>query len=164
MSTSNCPELEALFTGIAEGDQALLAHAKDCPDCSLILEEHRQLEKDLFRVVDPLPPPNFTMAVMAKVAAAPVPVSSEIRSGVAVLILSLGSFFALLFMNGRSLADAGAGLARMILGTRTFFIAAAKALEAVWGTAAVPFVAVCFLVLLTSLLGLRRLVAAPQSA
>ena len=60
MSPMTCPELETLFVGIAEGDETVLAHAAECPACSALLEEDRQLEKDLFRIQDPLPPPDFT--------------------------------------------------------------------------------------------------------
>lgn len=162
-TTNDCPELETLFVAVAEGDQAVLEHAFACPDCSAILEEHRQLEKDLFRVVDPLPPPNFTRAVMAKVASAPAPVSSELKVGLGVLLASVGSFLALFISNG-SWADVGASVARGVVGGRTLLVAASNGLEALWGTAAIPFVGICFVLLLTSLFGLRRLVSAPQSA
>ena len=55
---NGCPELEALILAQSEHDPDALAHLRHCPACAALVEEHRQLEKDLFRLVDPLPPPT----------------------------------------------------------------------------------------------------------
>src|SRR2546430_11594113 len=52
----SCPDLEQIFEELAEGKGPALEHARGCPLCAEILEEHRQLEKDLFRLADPMPP------------------------------------------------------------------------------------------------------------
>ena len=61
MKTPEDLELELLLKELAPTD-ALRAQ---------LLEEHRQLEKDLLRLADPMPPADFVHAVMAKVATAP---------------------------------------------------------------------------------------------
>ena len=62
MSTDwNDPELNALLAELADSDEAR----------DELIEEHRQLEKDLLRLVDPLPPHDFVQSVMKKVAATP---------------------------------------------------------------------------------------------
>lgn len=163
-STQHCPDLEALFTGISDGDKAICEHAFSCPDCSVVLEEHRQMEKDLFRLVDPLPPPDFTAQVMAKVATAPAPIATEVRAGVGILLVAVSLFLTFLFSGGRSMADLGATLAQALVQAHATLVALATGLQAVWGTAAVPFVAISLALIVASLLGLRRLTAAPQSA
>ncbi|MDQ3262693.1 MAG: hypothetical protein M3Y59_03375 [Myxococcota bacterium] len=161
---NQCPELESLFLGIAEGDEGICEHAFACPACSAVMEDHRQLEKDLFRLVDPLPPMDFTAQVMAKVAAAPAPVASEVKAGLGILAVSLALLVLGLVTRGGSLAEAGTVLARGLLTAHDLGVALFTGLQAVWGTAAIPFVAVSLVLLVTSLLGLRRLTAAPQSA
>ena len=59
MNSSQCPDLEVLFGEMAEGSGPALEHAGTCHLCQAVIEEHRQLEKDLYRLVDPLPPPSF---------------------------------------------------------------------------------------------------------
>lgn len=72
-STPQCPDLEVLFIELEAGHGPALEHAEGCPLCAAVLEEHRQLEKDLFRLADPLPPPDLVHQVMARVAASPAP-------------------------------------------------------------------------------------------
>ena len=72
-STPQCPDLEVLFIELEAGHGPALEHAEGCPLCAAVLEEHRQLEKDLFRLADPLPPPDLVHQVMARVAASPRP-------------------------------------------------------------------------------------------
>ena len=84
-----CPELETLLVGVAEHDADALAHIKTCPDCAFIAEQHRQLEKDLFRLADPMPPPDFVQSVMARVALEPAPTRVELRTGLSILAVTL---------------------------------------------------------------------------
>ncbi len=164
MSENGCPELEVLFFGVAEGDEELQAHARSCASCAAALEEHRQLEKDLYRLVDPLPPPDFTRLVMAKVAAAPVPVSREVKAGGGILLISLAMFVGFLVTGGATWAGAGAAFARAMLELRNLAIAIGSGLAALWNTAAIPLVAISFLVLASALFGLKRLAGSTQSA
>src|SRR5258706_10475493 len=69
-----------------------------------LLEEHRQLEKDLLRLADPLPPPDFVHQVMQKVAAAPAPTPAPRDIALAAFI-TLSAFAAGLF----AFASHGAG-------------------------------------------------------
>jgi hypothetical protein len=158
------PDLEALVIGVMEGDEEILAHARSCEACGAVVEEHRQLEKDLFRIQDPLPPPNFTMAVMAKVANAPAQVGHELRAGLGILFVSVGLFLGFCFSGGNSLGDAGAAIARLVVGARALLIGLARGVEAVWGTATVPLLALTLAILVTSVLGLRRYALAHSSA
>lgn len=164
MSAQNCPELEALFLGIEEGNPDTLAHARGCPDCAAILEEHRQLEKDLFRLVDPLPPADFTQKVMSKVASAPAPASAELKAGLSILVVSVSLFVTFLFTGGRSVGDVGVGLAHALLRAQAVVVAVGSALQALWGTAALPVIVAALLVLASSLYGLRKLAGNAQSA
>lgn len=161
---SNCPELETLFVGVAEGDEALISHAEGCPGCALLLEDHRQLEKDLFRIQDPLPPPDFTAMVMARVATAPAPAAAELKSGLAILFLAAGLFVTAVLAGGVTAADLGTGLARVVVELRALAVAATNGVEAIWTTAAGPAIALSTLLVLSSLLWFRRLAGAPQSA
>lgn len=164
LPTSSCPDLEALFVGVAEGDETMLEHAAACSACAFLLEDHRQLEKDLFRIQDPLPPPDFTAMVMAKVAEAPVPVAAELKTGLAILFVAAGLFLTAVLAGGATAADVGAGFARLVVELRALAVAATNGVEAIWTTAAGPAVAVSVLLILSSLLWFRRLTSAPQSA
>ena len=163
MSAKNCPQLEALFVGVEEGNPDALAHARGCPDCAAVLEEHRQLEKDLFRLMDPLPPADFTQKVMSKVASAPVPASTELKAGLGILVVSVCLFVTFLFTGGRSVGDVGVGLAHALVQSQAVVVAVGSALQALWGTAALPVIAAALLVLASSLYGLRKLAGNAQS-
>ena len=75
----------------AETEALLRELAKTDDERDLLLEEHRQLEKDLLRLADPLPPPDFLAKVMTRVAAAPArPVSrADVWSAVAIVGVKL---------------------------------------------------------------------------
>src|SRR6478672_7907016 len=68
-------ELEAMLAELSPEERELL------------LEEHRQLEKDLLRLADPLPPPDFVHQVMRKVATAPAPAPAPRDIALAALIM-----------------------------------------------------------------------------
>lgn len=157
MSEQHCPELEQLFNELAEGEGPALAHAKDCPACSAILEEHRQLEKDLYRLADPLPPPDFVQKVMARVAQEPKPVGSELKVGLSILaaavMLAVLSFVA----TGAGAGALGSGVATYLVSVRTFFAAVSNGLISLWQVAGFPIAAASFVLLIASLFGLRRL-------
>ena len=109
--------------------EALLAElAPTQAERATLLEEHRQLEKDLLRLADPLPPPDFLANVMNRVAEAPArPLSrADIWSAVAIIGVTVSL--------------------------------AVVALLALWTTAALPTVLGLSLLLAATLTAFRRLV------
>lgn len=152
MSEPTDTELEALLRELAptEAERAAL------------LEEHRQLEKDLLRLADPLPPPDFLAKVMTRVAEAPVrPVSAgDIQAAVgifgAALVLALVAWVS----SGGALGGGSLGLALASLAVkgRDALVALGTALSAVWATAALPTVVGLSLLLVATLAAMRRLV------
>jgi hypothetical protein len=130
------------------------------------LEEHRQLEKDLLRLADPLPPPDFLAKVMVRVAEAPArPVSAaDVWSAVAIvavtLVLAVG---ALLVSGGASSGGFGLALASLVVQLRESLVAIGSALLALWTTAALPMVVGLSLMLVATLTALRRF-AQPSAA
>jgi anti-sigma factor RsiW len=154
-----CPELETLLAAAAEHDAEALAHLRTCPDCAAFAEEHRQLEKDLFRLADPLPPPDFVQSVMARVALEPAPARVEMRTGLSILALTLmGATLAFVAAHG-NLGLLGTRAASAVVAWRTLFFAASEALAAIWSTAALPVVVSMVGLVLASTLGVRRLAA-----
>ena len=132
-------------------------HAVGCERCTAILEEHRQLEKDLFRLADPLPPSDFVHKVMAKVAGAPVAVRNEVRIGLGILAGSLALCVLTFVLGGGNLGFFGLKLASVLIEVRELAGAYGTGLAALWKTAAVPLTAAALLALFASLVGLQRL-------
>jgi hypothetical protein len=154
-----CPELETLLVGVAEHDADALAHIKHCPDCAAIAEAHRQLEKDLFRLADPMPPVDFVQSVMARVALEPAPARVELRTGLSILAVTLmGAVLAFVSAHG-NLGLLGTRAASSVVAWRNLFTAASEALAAVWSTAALPTVVAMAGLIVVSTLGVRRLAA-----
>ena len=154
-----CPELETLLIGVAEHDADALAHLRTCPDCAFLAEQHRQLEKDLFRLADPLPPPSFVHSVMARVALEPAPARVELRTGFTILAVTLmGAVLAFLATHG-NLGLLGTRAASSVVTWRNLFFAVSEALAAIWSTAALPMVVAMVGVVVVSTLGVRRLAA-----
>lgn len=152
-----CPELETLLVAAAEHDADALAHLGHCPDCAFLAEEHRQLEKDLSRLVDPLPPPDFVQGVMARVALEPAPARLELRTGLSILAVTLmGATLAFVATRG-SLGLLGTRAASAAVAWRNLFFAVSEALTAIWSTAAVPMVLTMAGLIVVSTLGVRRL-------
>ncbi len=148
MPTSiECPDLEVLFTELESGEHGpAMEHAKLCPLCTAIIEEHRLLEKDLFRLADPLPPPSLVANVMARVATEPVPLRRELWTGLGVLLT-----------NDAALSGAGTALARFLVEGKAFLEAVFSGSRARWSTAAGPVAALLAALLLSSLFGIKRL-------
>ncbi|MFZ5468807.1 MAG: hypothetical protein ACOZIN_05155 [Myxococcota bacterium] len=157
MNASGCPDLEVLFLELAQGHGPALDHAQGCATCSEILEEHRQLEKDLYRLADPLPPPLFVQQVMAKVAASPAPVHSEAAVGLFVLAGAL-ALCALTFVLGEgNLGLLGVRATTFLLELKGVFVAVGSGLSALLSTAATPTTVSLAAVFLFALFGLWRL-------
>jgi hypothetical protein len=156
---NGCPELETLMVAAAEYDAEALAHLRSCPDCAFLAEEHRQLEKDLGRLVDPLPPPEFVQSVMARVSLEPAPTRVELRTGLSILAVTLmGATLAFVATHG-NLGLLGTHAASGVVAWRNLFFAVSEALAAIWSTAALPTVVAMAGLVVVSTLGLRRLAA-----
>jgi hypothetical protein len=155
--TTDCPALEQLFTELTEGKGPALDHAATCARCKGILEEHRQLEKDLYRLADPLPPADLVHRVMAAVAAEPKPVGSEMRAGLFIFVGALVLAFVGFANSGISAGSVGSSVAEFIVSARAFFEAAGRSALSFWATAGVPLTFGSLLLLFISLLGLRKL-------
>ena len=156
---NSCPELETLMVAAAEYDAEALAHLRSCPDCAFLAEEHRQLEKDLTRLVDPLPPADFVQSVMARVALEPAPARVELRTGLSILAVTLmGATLAFVAAHG-NLGLLGTRAASAVVAWRNLIYGLSEALAAVWSTAAVPMVVTMAGLVVVSTLGVRRLAA-----
>jgi predicted anti-sigma-YlaC factor YlaD len=156
MSTP-CPELEVLFNELAEGHGPALDHSKTCPACAAVLAEHAELEKDLFRLQDPFPPANFVPQVMAKVAAAPVPSSVELKTGFAILGSALALAFILVVARGATAGQLGISVAHWVVEGRAILLALMRGVAMAWKTAAIPLAATLAFLLALSLVGLKKL-------
>lgn len=156
MSELQCPDLEVLFTELEAGEGPALEHAADCAVCGAVMEEHRLMEKDLYRLSDPLPPPSLVANVMARVAAEPPPLRRELWTGLGILATALLAGFGYLLGSDRALSQLGTALARMVVDGRLLIDALLTGVNALWSTAAGPVAAVLALFLFVSLFGLKR--------
>ena len=145
-------ELEALLSELAPTEA----------ERSLLLEEHRQLEKDLLRLADPLPPPDFLANVMTRVAEAPArPLSrADVWSAVAIVGVALALAAAALLVSGGVTGGFGLAVASLVVKLREGLIAFGSAIQALWTTAALPTAVGLSLLLGAVLTGFRRLVPA----
>ncbi len=153
---NGCPELETLALAAAEHDADALAHLRACPSCALLVEQHRQLEKDLFRLVDPLPPPDLVANVMARVAREPAPVRMELKTGLSILAVALMAVTLSFVASHGHIGLLGTRAADMVLTWRNLLFGASEGLRALWTTAAIPLVLTMAGLVVTSVLGLRR--------
>src|SRR5688572_32109812 len=99
-----------------------------------LLEEHRQLEKDLLRLADPLPPADFVHRVMEKVATAPAPAPAPKDIALAALIMvSAVTAGVLAFAShGGGIGGVGLAVTNLFLQLRILFAGLGSAFEAVW--------------------------------
>ncbi len=154
----SCPDIELLFAEVAEGGGPLLEHAHGCQRCSAILEEHRQLEKDLFRLADPLPPPDFTQLVMARVAAQRAPMHVNVAIGLAIAATAFGLGIFTLVSAGGGVSTVGALAGSALIAAKSFWVGTQKGVSLLWATEALPLAVSLFIVLLICLFALKRLV------
>lgn len=141
-----------------EGLEALLAElAPTEEERALLLEEHRQLEKDLLRLADPLPPPDFVQQVMKRVEAAPVQAFSRgdvftaaglVFGAVAVAVVSV--------VSSSGFSGFGLAMAQLVVKLREVLVAMGSGLLALWTTAALPMVVALSLTLAMALVALKR--------
>jgi hypothetical protein len=125
---------------------------------ALLLEDHRQLEKDLLRLSDPLPPPDFVNQVMTRVAHAPAraPAKPDI---LLALIITLSSFAAGIsnLISVAGYHGVGLAVANAMVRTREISIGLLNGMQALWMTAALPVAVALALIVAASLLALRRM-------
>jgi hypothetical protein len=144
-----------------ELDKLIAELAKTPAERDALLEEHRQLEKDLLRLADPPPPPDFVSKVMAKVAAQPKTFTRAETIGAASLVTALLAVGLMFLSPGNS--SVGVVVAQAVIAVRGWMVGFGSALEAVWATAALPLSVSLLLTLVSCLFALRRLVAAAPS-
>jgi hypothetical protein len=139
-------ELKALLEELAPSEEA---RAK-------LLEEHRQLEKDLFRLSDPLPPADFVAQVMKRVAESPVKVSkADVATAVGIVFVTVALAVVALLAGG-GVGSVGLVLARLAVNVRDGLVALGSGLLALWKTAALPSVVALSMLLAASLAALVR--------
>jgi hypothetical protein len=161
MSPTPCPDLEVLFAELEAGEGPALDHAAECEACAALMEDHRLLEQDLFRLADPLPPPSLVVNVMARVAESPAPQRREVWTGLAILLTSLSVGLGFLFTNDRALSRLGTAFASTVGNSRAFAEGLFSGAHALWSTAGLAVACVVAFVVLSSLFGLKRLVGSP---
>jgi hypothetical protein len=155
-----CPDLETLLFSQLDGSTDCQEHLASCALCAALLEEHRQLEKDLFRLVDPPPPADLVARVMERVAAEPLPLRAEIRVGLPILAATLMAAVLSFVATRGSIGLVGATTARALLGFKATFFHLSSAMQVAWSTTTVPLAVCLSLVLFLSLVGLRRVAPA----
>src|SRR5206468_3945123 len=98
-------ELEAMLPSLSPEEREAL------------LEEHRQLEKDLLRLADPLPPADFVHRVMQKVATAPAPAPSakDIALAAVITLSAMAAGLAAFATHGAGLAGLGLTIAGFVV-------------------------------------------------
>jgi len=143
-----------------ELERLLREAAPDEADRAALEEAHRQLEKDLLRLADPLPPADFVSAVMAKVEAEPkkVPVS-EVVSAIAIAVGALAASAVAFVASGASPDGVAVSFAQTFVSAREVLVGCGSALAAVWRTAGLPLSIMLGMVVMVTLVGFRRLVA-----
>lgn len=147
MSTPEELELEQLLKELASTDE----------ERAQLLEEHRQLEKDLLRLADPMPPPDFVHAVMAKVAVAPAraPAKGEIVMAVVIVTAALAASV-LAFSAQGDVGTVGLSFTRLVLQLRDTVVGLGSAISALWRTAALPLTIGLGVALAASLVAFKR--------
>ncbi|GHG77088.1 hypothetical protein [Comamonas sp. JC664] len=163
MNPDLCPDLEVLFTELEAGEGPALDHAAECEACAAVLEDHRLMEQDLYRLADPLPPPTLVASVMARVSTEPVPRRREVWSGLAILLTSMLGGLGYLVMSDQALGRLGTGLASVLVQGRPFVEGLLSGVNALWSTAGLSVACSLAFLLLTSLYGLKRLVGTGPS-
>jgi hypothetical protein len=160
---SACPSSEDLFDAVLAEEGEAFEHSLECEACAMVLEEHRQLEKDLYRLVDPLPPVDLVRNVMARVDAAPAPLRRELSTGLGILAATLALGLGVVARDPQVLAELGLALSSLLVNGHHVLPTFVSALSTTWAAVGVMGVAVCTSLLFVSLLGLKRLSGGPAT-
>ena len=94
---------------------------------------------------------------MAKVAAAPVPASVELKTGFAIIGAALALAFVILVARGANAGQLGVSVAHWVVEMRAILIGLVRGVSMAWKTAAVPLAATLAFLLALSLVGLKKL-------
>lgn len=157
MSIAECPDLEVLFLGLEDGEAWAREHLASCAVCAAVFEEHRLLEQQLGRVMDPPPPRDFVQQVMARVAEAPAPHRREALVGSGILVGAILAAVGIFVAGSPSLEQLGLKTTSRLMTGRHWVEGLAGSLEVVWSVAGPQLVFVVGVVFLLCLFGLRRL-------
>lgn len=124
-----------------------------------LLEEHRQLEKDLLRLADPLPPADFVHRVMEKVATAPAPAPApkEIALAALIMVSALAAGVLAFVSQGAGFEGLALTFKNLFVHLRFMLVGLGSALEAIWHTAAVPLAVALMAMLFTSVAALKKI-------
>lgn len=155
----SCPQIEQLLIEQAEGRGPALEHARLCERCSQLLEEHRQLERELFRLSDPFPPLDFTRQVMAKVAAQPAPMRINLGVGLAIAAIAFALGLIALVAAGAGPSTVGSLIGSTLIIAKSLWVGSQKSVSLLWATESLPMAISLFAILLICVFALRRLVA-----
>jgi hypothetical protein len=140
-----------------ELDALIASLASTAEERAALLEAHRQLEKDLLRLSDPLPPGDFVGQVMRKVAASPARVSTmEAVTAGLIVLMTVALAAVALAASGSFAGSFGLSLAELAVNVRATLVAVGSGLLALWTTAALPVVVGLSMLLAVSLAALRR--------
>ena len=163
MST-HCPDPEQLLLDLALEEPEARAHVAGCRDCASLVELHRQLEKDLLRLADPPPPPDFVHKVMARVQAQPVAPAREVWTFAGILAGTLAALGVLVLTDAGTAGAWGTRIASFVIGIRDGLEMTAQAGALVWETAALPLMVAAMMALLTLTFAARRLLGGRAQA
>ena len=142
-----------------DAELSLLLETMSPDERDALLEEHRQLEKDLLRLADPLPPADFVHRVMQRVAAAPAPAMAA-RDVALATFITLAAFAAGIFAwvaHGTGLEGFALSLANLAVSAKLTLAGFGSAFEAIWRTAAVPVAMALTAMLVSSVVALKKL-------
>lgn len=146
-----------------ELERLLAESAPEEGDRELLREAHRQLEKDLLRLADPMPPDDFVQQVMARVEAEPKRLSTrEFGTAVAIAVSSLVAASAAFVWSGGSAGALAVSFAQKFISLRELGVACTSGLSAVWRTAGLPLSVALSVVVVMTMFGVRRLVPATK--
>jgi hypothetical protein len=150
----------------AELERLLAEAAPEDAARAELRESHRQLEKDLLRLADPMPPADFLQQVMARVDAQPARVSgAEVQTASLIAVTALAAAVASFMASGASADGLAVSFAKGLLSGREVLVGFSSALSAVWRTAGLPLTVAMAALVLVTVGGLWRLVGvAPVNA
>jgi hypothetical protein len=130
----------------------------------VLREEHRQLEKDLLRLVDPLPPANFVETVMSKVAKqSQLPSRREGYFALLLVSMSLAAATMIFISLGMPASRLGLMLASAAVFFREACLGLESGLTAIWKTSALPAAVILFSILASGSFVFRRLLPSKET-
>jgi hypothetical protein len=130
----------------------------------VLREEHRQLEKDLLRLVDPLPPSNFFELVMTRVSKeSPLPSRREMIFAGTLVTASLAAAAAIFISTGMPASRIGMSIASAAVAWRESFVGLQSAFSVIWKTSALPVALGLVATLISGSLMLRKMLPSKET-